>query len=235
MEKIMPLVLDAAVIVMVFWTVYTSASKGFVASVIDLIGYVAALVGSRIISKFVSQMLYDSVLRPLLIDRVSDVLNEYFTVDQLIGELDKIFDELPAVLTNAINLDSRNLIAGLQQNSGMGTNLAAGFTDAIVGPAVIGILQIVLFLVLFSVTLYAVHMLSSLFQEMYRLPVVGAANSILGGAVGMLESILLIFAFTTLLKLIFVLSGNAISWLNTDTVRASNILSKLYEYNPLLK
>ena len=135
MEKIMPLVLDAAVIVMVFWTVYTSASKGFIASVIDLIGYVAALVGSRIISKFVSQMLYDSVLRPLLIDRVSDVLNEYFTVDQLVGELDKIFDELPAVLTNAINLDSRDLIAGLQQNSGLGTDLAAGFTDAIVGPA----------------------------------------------------------------------------------------------------
>ena len=95
-------------------------------------------------------------------------------------------------------------------------------------------MQIIIFVLLFSILLFVVHLLSGLFQELHRLPVIGTANSLLGGAVGLVEVILLVFAFTTLLQLFFVLTGNSVSWLNSDTVRASNILSKLYEYNPLL-
>ena len=234
MEKIMPIILDVLLMVMVFWTVYSSAKKGFVAAAIDLIGYVAALIGARFISKFMANWIFEAILRPIAIDKVKGVLDEYFTLDQLVSELEKVVDELPAIVTNSINLEGEDIALRLQQTTGLGTDLVSGFTDAIVAPAIIGVMQVLIFIILFSLALYVVHLLSSLFQEMYRLPVIGTANSVLGGAIGLVEVILLVFAFTTLLQLFFVLTGDSVSWLNSDTVRASNILSKLYEYNPLL-
>ena len=235
MEKWMPLVLDAVLMVMVFCTVYNAAKKGFVAAAIDLIGYVISLVGSWIVAKLAAQWIFDSVLRPLVMDRVSEVLDEYFTLDQLEGELEKVLEELPAILTNTISIEKEDIIGRLQQSTGLGTDLVSGFTDAIVAPALVGIMQIIIFVILFSILLFIVHLLSGLFQELHHLPVIGTANSLLGGVVGLVEVILLVFAFTTVLHLFFALSGDSVSWLNSDTVRASNILSKLYEYNPLLK
>jgi len=234
MEKWMPLILDGILMIMIFWTVYSAAKKGFVAAAIDLIGYVISLVGSWFVAKLASQWIFDAVLRPLVMDKVSDVLDEYFTLDQLEGELEKVLEELPSVLTNSINFELEDITARLRQSNGLGTDLVSGFTDAIVAPALIGVMQIIIFVLLFSILLFVVHLLSGLFQELHRLPVIGTANSLLGGAVGLVEVILLVFAFTTLLQLFFVLTGNSVSWLNSDTVRASNILSKLYEYNPLL-
>ena len=234
MEKWMPLLLDAVLMISIFVTVFYAAKKGFVAAAIDLVGYVLSLVGSWMAAKLASQWIFDSVLRPLVMDKVSDVLDDYFTLDQLEGELEKVLKEFPSILTNSINFELEELLDQLHKNTGLGTDLVSGFTDAIVAPAVIGIVQVVIFLILFSILICVVRALSRLFQEMRHLPVLGLANSLLGGAVGLIEVVLLVFAFTTALHLLFVITDDSITWLCSDIVRASNILSKLYEYNPLL-
>lgn len=230
----MPLILDAGLMIMVFWVVYSAARKGFVAAAVDLIGYVASLIGSWLVAKLAAQWIFDSLLRPMVMNKVRDVLDEYFTMEQLETELEKVLKELPGILTNSIHFELEDVVERLHAGVGLGTDLVSGFTDAIVAPTVTGLMQVIVFLILFSLMLFIVHLLSGILQELHHLPVIGTANSLLGGMVGFVEVILLVFAFTTALHLIFSLSNDSISWLNSDIVRASNILSKLYQYNPLL-
>lgn len=235
MEKWMPLILDAALMLMVFWVVYAAARKGFVAAAVDLIGYVASLIGSWFLAKLASQWIFDSVLRPIVLKKVRGVLDEYFTVEQLETELEKVLEDLPAFLTNSMNFELEKVVERFHSGAGIGSDLVGGFTDAIVAPTIVGMMQVVLFLILFSLLLFIVHALSRLLQELHHLPVIGPANSLLGGVVGFVEVILLVFAFTTALHLFFMLTNDSVPWLCSDTVWASNILSRIYKYNPLLR
>ena len=147
-----------------------------------------------------------------------------------------VIGELPRVLSNSLSFQLDQVTSRFETELATGAmDLTESFTDLILGPTVVGLMQIILFLILFSFLLFLVHVLSGLLRELRHLPVIGPANSFLGGMVGFVEAILLVFAFTTVLHLIFTLTNDSIPWLCSDTVRSSNILSKLYQYNPLLR
>ncbi len=231
----MPLILDVALMAAVFLIVFTAARKGFVAAVVDLVGYVVSLIASWILSGISAQWAYDKFLRDRVLKKVSSIMNQYFSVEDVAENLEQIIEELPAVLTNALSFELDEIS---QRLTGIGTSaagLAEAFTDSIIGPSVVGLIRWVIFLLLFSLMLFIVHVCSRLLREIRRLPVIGTANSLLGGVVGFVEVILLVFAFTTALHLFFALTNDSIPWLCSDTLWATNILSKLYQYNPLLR
>ena len=149
--------------------------------------------------------------------------------------LEQVIEELPSVLTNALSFEWDEVSLRLEGIGSSAMGLAEVFTDSIIAPSVVGLIRWVIFLLLFSLMLFVVHVFSKLLRELRRLPVIGTANSLLGGVVGFVEVILLVFAFTTALHLFFALTNDSVSWLCSDTVRATNILSKLYRYNPLLR
>ena len=231
----MPLVLDVGLMAAVFLIVFMAARKGFVAAIVDLVGYIVSLIASWILSGTAAQWSYDNFLRERILKQVSSVLREYFSVEEVMENLEQVIEELPSVLTNALSFEWDEVSLRLEGIGSSAMGLAEVFTDSIIAPSVVGLIRWVIFLLLFSLMLFVVHVFSKLLRELRRLPVIGTANSLLGGVVGFVEVILLVFAFTTALHLFFALTNDSVSWLCSDTVRATNILSKLYRYNPLLR
>ena len=231
----MPLVLDVGLMAAVFLIVFMAARKGFVAAIVDLVGYIVSLIASWILSGTAAQWSYDNFLRERILKQVSSVLREYFSVEEVMENLEQVIEELPSVLTNALSFEWDEVSLRLEGIGSSAMGLAEVYTDSIIAPSVVGLIRWVIFLLLFSLMLFVVHVFSKLLRELRRLPVIGTANSLLGGVVGFVEVILLVFAFTTALHLFFALTNDSVSWLCSDTVRATNILSKLYRYNPLLR
>ena len=236
MTQWMPILLDVLLMIAVFVVVLQAARKGFVAAMVDLVGYIASLIGAWILGKLLAQWIFDAVLRLTLLKWVRGTIDANFTMEQLGEELEKVIGELPRVLSNSLSFQLDQVTSRFETELATGAmDLTESFTDLILGPTVVGLMQIILFLILFSFLLFLVHVLSGLLRELRHLPVIGPANSFLGGMVGFVEAILLVFAFTTVLHLIFTLTNDSIPWLCSDTVRSNNILSKLYQYNPLLR
>jgi uncharacterized membrane protein required for colicin V production len=235
LQEIMPLILDVGLMAAVFLIVFMAARKGFVAAAVDLVGYVVSLAASWMLAGTAAQWCYTNFLRDKILKKTASVLREYFSVEDVIENLENVIEDLPAVLTNMLSFELDEVSLRLEGIGNSAFSLAETFTDSIIGPSVVGMIRWVIFLILFSLMLFIVHVCSKLLRELRRLPVIGTANSLLGGVVGFIEVILLIFAFTTALHLFFALTNDSVTWLCSDTVRATNILSKLYRYNPLLK
>lgn len=235
MEDAMPLILDIGLMAAVFLIVFMAARKGFVAAAVDLVGYVVSLIASWMLAGRAAQWGYERFLRERVLKKVSSIVNQYFSAEDIAANLEEIIEELPEVLTNMLSFDLDKLSVRLAGLSSSAAGLAETFTDSVIGPSIVGLVRWIIFLLLFSLMLFIVHVCSKLLREIRRLPVIGTANSLLGGVVGFVEVILLVFAFTTALNLFFALTNDSVSWLCSDTVRATNILSKLYQYNPLLK
>ncbi len=235
LQEIMPLILDVGLMAAVFLIVFMAARKGFVAAAVDLVGYIASLIASWLLAGGAAQWCFTNLLRDKILKKTTSVLREYFSVEDVMENLENVIEELPSVLTNMLSFELDEVSLRLEGIGGSALGLAETFTDSIIGPSVVGIMRWVIFLILFSLMLFIVHVCSRLLRELRRLPVIGTANSLLGGVVGFVEVILLVFAFTTALHLFFALTNDAVPWLCSDTVRATNILSKLYRYNPLLK
>lgn len=235
LQEIMPLILDVGLMAAVFLIVFMAARKGFVAAAVDLVGYAVSLAASWMLAGTAAQWCYTNFLRDKILKKTASVLREYFSVEDVIENLENVIEDLPAVLTNMLSFELDEVSLRLEGIGNSAFSLAETFTDSIIGPSVVGMIRWVIFLILFSLMLFIVHVCSKLLRELRRLPVIGTANSLLGGVVGFIEVILLIFAFTTALHLFFALTNDSVTWLCSDTVRATNILSKLYRYNPLLK
>ncbi len=235
MEQAMPLILDIGLLAAVFLIVFFAARKGFVAAMVDLVGYIVSLVVSWIAAGKAAQWCFDTLLRERLLKSAASVVNQYLSVESMAENLEAVLRELPGVLANMLSFEKEEIAARLLEAGASAAGLAEVFTDTIIAPSVVGLLRWVIFLLLFSLLLFIVHVCSRLLREIRRLPVIGTANSLLGGAVGFVEVILLVFAFTTALHLFFVLTNDSVSWLCSATLRATNILSKLYQYNPLLR
>jgi len=235
LEEVMPLILDVGLMVTVFLIVFMAARKGFVAAVVDLVGYIVSLIASWLLSGKAAQWCYDNFLRERILKQASSVLREYFSVEDVIENLEQVIEGLPSVLTNTLTFEWEEVSQRLEGAGFSALGLAETFTDSIIAPSVIGLMRWVIFLLMFSLMLFIVHVCSRLLRELRRLPVIGTANSLLGGLVGFVEVILLVFAFTTALHLFFTLTNDSVSWLCSDTVWSTNILSKLYRYNPLLR
>ena len=67
MTQWMPILLDVLLMIAVFVVVLQAARKGFVAAMVDLVGYIASLIGAWILGKLLAQWIFDAVLRPTLL------------------------------------------------------------------------------------------------------------------------------------------------------------------------
>ena len=75
MEQAMPLILDIGLLAAVFLIVFFAARKGFVAAMVDLVGYIVSLVVSWIAAGKAAQWCFDTLLRERLLKSAASVFS----------------------------------------------------------------------------------------------------------------------------------------------------------------
>lgn len=210
MENLVPLFYDAATGILILAMVIVCARRGFVRTIVSLIGYFAALFGAAACANPVAEWIYQTFVRISVEKGIADKLNEA-RPQELSESLLQLIEKLPSFVFDAAGLDRMEMLEtlnGLVQDGGEG--VAAAIAAAVVAPLVILLLRVILFLALFSLFMFFVRRLVEVFSGMNALPLIGPINQIFGGVLGLGQAALILYVILLILNFIMVLTGGEV-------------------------
>ncbi|MCL2019210.1 MAG: CvpA family protein [Oscillospiraceae bacterium] len=114
-----------------------------------------------------------------------------------------------------------------------GSNLIDSLLDGLVKPLVTIPLRTLIFFILFAIICIVAAIFAKKLSIINRIPLIGPVNSALGGAVGLLKSIVIIVLVCIGLNILITVTGNNIIFINTMTVDETLIFKHIFYFEPL--
>jgi len=200
------------------------ARKGFVRTLVDFFGYAIAAMLAGKLSPWCARILYDNVvydvLRRVIGSRAAGIAEQGGVAAS------DVLEGMPALLTHMMEQKNSELLALLQE-------VAAGdLVDAVIRLALENpmrsILQSLCFLILFALFCFLVRRLSRVLSVVYKLPLVGPLNTLLGGLLGMMQAVLFLYISGFLLEIAILWTGGGWAFCN------ARVLGDTYIYRVFL-
>ena len=204
-----------AVFLILFFFIFYK--KGFVGSFINVFGLVIAFLGGNYVSNSASKTIYDRLLKDRLteyvtknIQKIQSGISDTFS-NGLIGKLFSNFIKDQSLDSDASELADRFINHSLESNC-------------------INVIRMIVFVLVFILAIILIRLLSSALEGVNELPIVGFPNQLLGGALGLVIGLVILFILCSLMSLILDIWST--SWFNKDVIEGSFLFSKLFELNP---
>lgn len=233
-------ILDIFVLAVVCFLAWRCSKKGFVKTAVLLFGFIIAAVVARAASLPLSSWIYDGFVSEKVTAAVEETVGA--KAEELTGNIDNIAEEaissLPKGLQNISKffidedeINNEKFTASLQSSS---KGIVLTVEENVVKPAVIGLMQTILFIILFFVLSFLIRRLAFIGGIFNKIPLVGKVNMFLGGVVGTVEGIIIVFLAATVLAFVIMLAGET-SPVSVQDVEKTYLFRFFYENNPLIK
>ena len=229
-------ILDLIVVSIIVFYVYLSAKRGFVRTVIELIGYFLAIFLATTLSSPVSNFVYDSFISPGIVEDVTGETN--LTTDSSDEDkINQIWNSLPdIVVKNEEKADlSKDTLRDTINKTDSGLpvdSLAKSATDATVKPIILPIIKAIATVLLFIILMFVVKILAKVINKVFNLPLIGKLNRFLGGIIGLLKGVIFATIFVMLIVFFVSVSENGFLFFNYENIDRSIIFKFLMGFTP---
>lgn len=200
----MSIILDLIVLAIIVITVLISAKRGFVRTLIELVGFIAAVFISFTISTPLANTTYDKIIEPSIISTVTSAVDTAAD-NSAAAAVDSFWNEMPGWIKGGIEkagISKDSLGGSITENIGNGVQAAVESTSqSVIKPAVTGSLALIYQVILLIILLALVKPLAKLINKLFSFSVIGTANRVLGGVVGVPKGIIYAVAFCLLITL----------------------------------
>lgn len=228
----MGIILDLIIVLIVVLTALMAARKGFIRTVIEVAGFVAAIFIASAVSQPLGLAAYRGVIEKPVVNAVSS------SVNTAAGNLsDSVWNALPEFLTdNAEKFGiSYELLSGKLNEASGGNAVAAAQTaaDSLVKPIAVRLLSSIFFFLAFIALMFVVRLLARLLNRMLSFSLIGSLNKALGGAIGVVKGVIYAFVICTLIMLLLTLNGGQLWFINSEVISKSFIFRMLAQLTAL--
>ena len=231
MEKyIFDIVLGVVAVVIIVFT----AKRGFVLSLLNTVAVALSGFLSYKFSKPVSEFIYSSFLYDKIETKLTEVLSGLSKDVSFDSKIQAMTDSLPESVVNAsqglgVNLESAIKAIDLEVFSN--EKIVNAFIDNVASDIIISVLEVVSFVVLFVLLSFILKNVAIIFSKLVRkIPIVGKANIILGGVLGVVKAfVLVVMICFVICPLVFVID---IPWLE-NVISQSIVYQFLIENNSM--
>lgn len=204
--------------------------QGVMATLLRLLGWVAA---AFIIVGWADQwadQIYTSILKDHVVAAVSaaipaDAVAAMNSTADAVESLQQVLDNLSGILGGRIIDDSAAaaILATLRQD---GLTLAQAITDTVLAPVLLSVLELVISLAVLVVCLGVFRFLARASARGSRgRGILGKVNKLLGGALGVAESLAVSYVYAFLLSALA--SALTVEWLSPAVVNGTVLVSRL--------
>lgn len=199
--------------------------KGALATLISLVGGIAAVTLAVSLASPISATLADSVVAPALRDPISAVVEN--AVEES-GSLTALLQTPPDSIRPLFEL------IGVDTAAFPSAETTEALTETLVGPAANMLSFAVAFLVLFLLFLVAVRILLTLAKKFNKIPVLGKANRALGLVIGLLQGLLFAWVCACIFHFFLptLMTGQAALFASFDE-NATVLYKALHSTNPI--
>ncbi len=199
--EFVPYLLDAAFLIVGIAIVASYAKRGFIKSVLHFCKTILAFVAAYLFGGKLAQVICDNWLGGVVRGFVFDKINGVYQSAAESFNADAVISSLPDFLM------TEDMRAGLHAAEGNGEQLVNSMTDEISGPVASLFSNILGYVGVFLIALVLLWIVAGILSSICeRLPLVGTLNSLLGGLIGLLIALAILFAAGSLLKQFFAAS-----------------------------
>lgn len=200
----MSIILDLIVLAIIVITVLISAKRGFVRTLIELLGFIAAVFISFTISTPLANSTYDKIIEPSIISTVTSAADTAAD-NSAAAAVDSFWNEMPGWIKGGIEkagISKESLDGSITANIGNGVQSAVeSASQNVIKPAVTGSLALIYQVISLIVLMALVKPLAKLINKLFSFSVIGTANRVLGGVVGVPKGMIYAVAFCLLITL----------------------------------
>lgn len=230
-------ILDLIIVAIVVIYICISAKRGFVRTVIELVGFFLSIYLAFTLGGIIANSVYDNAVEPAIVEGVAEKINvsAHATVDETV---DDVWNSLPEfVVKTAENFDItsntlRETISENFANNADATTFAKSATETIVKPVLIPLIKAVISLILFVVLLFVIKLLAKIINKVFDLPIIGGINKFLGGIIGLLKGFAVSYIFVIVALLIMSFFEDGFLFFTNENVEESILFDFLANFSP---
>lgn len=220
-ERYLWIVWDLLALFILFRCIQTSAYRGFLRTLVSFLGYVAAAAAAKLGSPYLANLVYQHLVRDALRLVIVRRLEQF--VSQGGAAAEGLLEVLPFGLQKVMNQD-----AALPWEGGDISQMVEQVIDATLMEPVISLLQGLAFLLLFTLAMLVVRQFAKLFTGVYKIPIIGPINTVLGGLIGVLQGGLCLLIGALAIHLVILMTGGGFFWLGPGVMDDTYIWRVFY-------
>ena len=206
------LLIDLVLLLVVGLAVYFAARKGFVRTVIEAVGLLAAVIITLTVCTPLANATYDKIIEPPLLeaadqevhssldDAINDAWNKLPDFIQNYAEAEGVVLNEILENSNSIESSSRKVVAEISQNT--------------IKPIAIKLISALYSLVILTVLLIVVKFLAVSLNRVFSFSLVGKINTFLGGVCGLVKGAAIAFLLCIVIYMVISFTENGI-WIFT--------------------
>ncbi len=182
----MGVVLDIIVVGIVLLSAFMAAKKGFARTLVELVGYILAIVIAVGLSSVVADYTYDNVIKPAAVSAITDVVSEK-------GE--DVLENIPSSIKSIAEMagiDFKKIDKAVDESA---ENTAVRITETAIKPIASTLVKSLSIVIITVILFIVVGFLAKFINSFFKGVIFGTANktlgAVLGGAKGLLYSVLL--------------------------------------------
>jgi len=232
MEGYAWLILDLFAVILLILAVRYGAAKGFLRSIMGIIGFIAAAVLARLLSGPLADLLYRHVIR----DSLRIFIENRLDAMALEGGLDfggiNALDALPLLARLLISRDSDRIydldsLARESSDGGVSSELISSIVDNTLADPIIAALSSGIFVILLILGVALSRRIARTFGGAYRIPLIGSVNTLLGGILGLIEGGIALYVIGIILRFIISMNNGSV-WVISSYSIESSIVFRLF-------
>lgn len=227
----MKYILDGIAILILVITIIVGYRRGFLKSLVQFIGCVAAFILAFSLSAPAANFTFDTFLAEGLENTLTEALvtNADAAPTELLQSLP---EPILAVLENSTQLQATLENLGDAAASTAETAVETLMTS-VIRPVAVSLIQFVAFILLFVILMFVARLLAKVIKPITKLPLLRQVDGALGAVLGLIKGVLFTIAFVSVVQLIAA-TGSPDSLVTQEMVESSILVSWIAEINPLV-
>ncbi len=232
----MPWILDALTVGIIAAFAISSYRKGFLNTIVVLLGSLGAMFIALTYSEPAAEVLYQQFFYEKISAMVAQHLGSFTAADAaaFAKNIQDMAGELPAIFSSALQSELGVYVGQWYQqlaNSDAAT-VTATITNTVIGPLAIGLLRVVVFFIMFSLLMMLVNTVAGLLKTVNHLPLIGPFNELLGGVLGAIQGMLYVFVISAALWFLISASGGQFGPVSTAMIEKTLVFKRFYMAGP---
>ena len=217
------LIIDLSILGIIVLSAIISAYYGFVRTVIEIAGFIAAILIATAVSKPIADFLYNKVIEPSVVSRIEKSADE-----DTHKKLENIYDEMPSYIKNnaeKFGVSKEDINDTFSDNISNGITVAAKKTlENNLKPFAVEVLNLLISRTIIVILLILVGFLAKVINKLFSVKFLDKINKSLGAFLGCFKGLIIVFVLFIVINLFFKFKPDGFGEFNKVNFNASPVI-----------
>jgi len=228
----MGIILDLIVVAIVVFFIITSAKRGFVRTLLDVVAFFLSLYLSITFSGVLAEGAYNLFIKDAIVQTVEESTSGLTTS---LVNIEEALDSMPDFIANAAeNYGVSNKgFAEFLSTADNGVGFAEHAVDYVAKPIIVNALKTVLYIILFIVLCVILKFVARIVNKLFNIPIIGGLNKTLGAIFGLVKGTVIAAALCIAISIIVSLTKDGFLIFTNENIESTYLFKLLASINPL--